>query len=94
MIGLPFSGMFSGNGSAAIVHFEKNLQNLNRQDSFLYLWQVLECLYSWYVVMNLYSSGCSASSGRATCITLTTSAVYSSLLSLVKVSALTTKRNK
>ena len=83
--------MFDGNGSPTIAHSEKNLPNSNRQDSFLLL-AVLLC--SWYVVTNLYSPGCSALYGRTACIILSTNAIYSSLLSLVKVGALTTQKKE
>ena len=45
-----------------------------------------------YVVINLYSSCCSVSCGRVTCIIFSTNPIYSYLLSLVKVGALTIQR--
>ena len=47
-----------------------------------------------YVVTNLYSSGCSASCGGVTCMIFSTNPIYSSLLSLVKVGALTIQRKE
>ena len=47
-----------------------------------------------YVVTNLYSSGCSVSCGRVTCITFSANPIYSSLLFLVKVGALTIQRKE
>ena len=47
-----------------------------------------------YVVINLCSSGCSVSCGRVTCIIFSTNPIYSSLLSLVKIGALTIQRKE